>query len=426
MLKEIITVVGLGYVGLPLAVLSAKKGYPTYGLERSADKVERINRGENFLQDEFLSECFKAGMVSASSDPAIVKESDIIIVCVPTPVDKQYNPDLGPVRSAIKAIIENIHPEKRPLVIIESTINPGVCEEVVEPMFSEAGLTEGKHYDLAHCPERINPGDPKWNVTNIPRVVGAKNPHGLKRAVTFYESILDAHVRPMKSLKEAEAAKVVENSFRDINIAFVNELARSFDALGIDVTDVIAGAATKPFAFMPHWPSCGVGGHCIPVDPYYLIERAKQAGFDHRFLRTARAINNGMPAYAVELLQDKLNDVGLPMNGTHVGVLGIAYKANVNDVRESPAIPIIELLKKHKCVVHTYDPFITEKSTEASLEALLEKSTAILLVTNHREFVEMDVKFLQKHGIKAIVDGKNCLDKTAIEKLGIVYKGIGR
>ncbi len=424
--KEIVTVVGLGYVGLPLAVLAAKKGFTTQGLEQNTEKVDLVNRGENFLQDEFLKEHFQAGMVKASVKPAILKKSDIIIVCVPTPVDAQYNPDLGPVRGAVEAIANNITLEKKPLIIIESTINPGVCEEVVEPLLREAGFKEGKHYDLAHCPERINPGDPKWNVTNIPRVVGAANPKGLKRAVAFYEAILDATVRPMKSLREAEAAKVVENSFRDINIAFVNELARSFDALGIDVVDVIAGAATKPFAFMPHWPSCGVGGHCIPVDPYYLIERAKKAGFDHRFLRTARMINNAMPNYTVELLQDKLNDVGLPMNGTAVGVLGIAYKANVNDVRESPAIPIIREIKKHKATVLTYDPYIPKQSTEKSLESLLKKSTALVLVTNHKIFTDIDPQVFQKYGIKVIIDGKNCLNKTAIEKLGILYKGIGR
>lgn len=424
--KEIVTVVGLGYVGLPLAVLSAKNGYVTQGLEHSAEKVELVNHGENFLQDEFLKENFTSGMVKASTKPVILKKSDILIVCVPTPVDAQYNPDLRPVREAIEAITKNIDRKKRPLVIIESTINPGVCEEVVEPIMREAGFKEGRDYDLAHCPERINPGDPKWNVTNIPRVVGAKNPRGLKRAVSFYKSILEASVRPMKSLKEAEAAKVVENSFRDINIAFVNELARSFDALGIDVVDVIAGAATKPFAFMPHWPSCGVGGHCIPVDPYYLIERAKQAGFDHRFLRTARMINNGMPEYTVELLQDKLNEIGLPMNGTNVGILGIAYKADVNDVRESPAIPIIRHIKRYKANVFTYDPYLLKQSTEKSLESLLKRSTALVLVTNHKMFVDIDPRVFQKNGIKVIIDGKNCLDKTAIEKLGITYKGIGR
>lgn len=424
--KSVVTVIGLGYVGLPLAVLAAKKGYETHGLEREQKKADLVSDGKNFLQDEFLEENFKAGMVQATTEPSVLKQSDIIIVCVPTPVDKQYNPDLGPVRSAVRSIAENMDPKRKPLVIIESTINPGVCEEVVEPIFRDAGFTVNTDYALAHCPERINPGDPKWNVTNIPRVVGATDGDGLKRAAAFYEDILDAPVRPMKSIREAEAAKVVENSFRDINIAFVNELAKSFDALGIDVVDVIKGAATKPFAFMPHWPSCGVGGHCIPVDPYYLIERAKQAGFDHRFLRNARAINNSMPSYAMELMQDKLNDLGLPMNGTRIGVLGIAYKADVNDVRESPAIDIIKELKKHKAEVLTYDPFILEQSTEKSLEDILEKSEAIILVTNHSEFVKADPKLFQKHGVKAIVDGKNCLDKEAFEKLGILYKGIGR
>lgn len=424
--KQIVTVIGLGYVGLPLAVLSAKKGYETYGLEREQKKATLVNQGKNFLQDEFLAENFTANTVKAETRPDMLKKSDIIIVCVPTPVDDEYNPDLGPVRDAVQTIAENIRPDRKPLVIIESTINPGVCEEVVEPLLRKAGLKVNKDYELAHCPERINPGDKKWNVTNIPRVVGATNAEGLKRAVVFYEDILDASVRPMKSIREAEAAKVVENSFRDINIAFVNELAKSFDAMGIDVVDVIKGAATKPFAFMPHWPSCGVGGHCIPVDPYYLIKRAKQAGFDHRFLRNARAINNSMPAYAVELLQDKLNDLKLPMNGTRVGILGIAYKADVGDVRESPAIDIIKALKAHKTDVLTYDPFLPSDSSEKSLEEILKKSQAIILVTNHSEFVKADPRLFQKHGVRAIVDGKNCLDREAFEKLGIVYKGIGR
>lgn len=426
MRKETVTVVGLGYVGLPLAALSAKKGYTVNGIENNTQKIEFINRGENFLQDEFLDENFSAGMVKATDKPTILKKSDIILVCVPTPVDKKYNPDLGPVCNATETIVKHMDPKKRPLVVIESTVNPGVCEEIVEPIFSKAGFKEGRDYDLAHCPERINPGDPKWNVSNIPRVVGAKNPKGLKRAVAFYESILDAAVRPMKSLKEAEAAKIVENAFRDINIAFVNELARSFDILGIDVIDVIKGASTKPYCFMPHWPSCGVGGHCIPVDPYYLIERAKQANFDHKFLRTARTINNAMPEYTVELMQDLLNNLALPMNGTHVGVLGVAYKANVGDLRESPAVPIIKFLKHHKAVVHTFDPYLAEHSTEKSIDTLLKKCVALILVTNHQEFLKIDPKTFRKYGIKAIVDGKNALDKEAIEKLGIVYKGIGR
>ncbi|MDP1883936.1 MAG: nucleotide sugar dehydrogenase, partial [Candidatus Moranbacteria bacterium] len=296
----------------------------------------------------------------------------------------------------------------------------------VKPLFEEAGLKVGKDVFIAHCPERINPGDPKWNVTNIPRVVGSFDKQGLATAVKFYESIVDGAIRPMKSIREAEAVKIVENSFRDINIAFVNELAKSFDKLGIDVKDVVLGASTKPFAFMPHFPSCGVGGHCIPVDPYYLIERAKKSGFDHKFLKIAREINNSMPSYTVELLQDALNELRLPMKGTKIGVLGISYKANVDDTRESPTFKILALLGEHGVKYDTHDPHILKGSTIKTLPALLKKVDALIIATDHKEFKEIDPRIFKRNGIKVIIDGKNCLDKDAIKKLGIIYKGIGR
>jgi UDP-N-acetyl-D-glucosamine dehydrogenase len=424
--NAIVGVVGLGYVGLPLAVLSAVKGYTVIGIERDEEKVRLVNEGVNFLQDEFLETRFQKGMVRATSDASALSECDIILVCVPTPVDKLYNPDLGPVRGAVSAIINHFDVGKKPLVVIESTINPGVCEEVVEPIFREAGFEVGTHYELSHCPERINPGDPKWHVENIPRVVGSFTSSGRDRSVAFYESILDAPVRPMKSVREAEATKIMENSFRDINIAFVNELAKSFTKLGIDITDVIAGAATKPFAFMPHWPSCGVGGHCIPVDPYYLIERAKRSGFDHKFLKLAREINNSMPEYTVEILQDLLNEVPLPMNGTRVALLGLAYKANVGDKRESPSEKILELLRKHKADVATYDPFLPEESTVNSLEEALSGAKAVVIATNHSTFTQLTPSDFQKNGILCVMDGKNCLDKTTFDESDILYRGIGR
>jgi nucleotide sugar dehydrogenase len=297
---------------------------------------------------------------------------------------------------------------------------------VVEPIFREAGFKVGQDYYLAHCPERINPGDPKWNVTNIPRVVGAFTKQGLKLATEFYESIVDAAIRPMRSIREAEAVKIVENSFRDINIAFVNELARSFALMNIDVKDVIRGAATKPFAFMPHYPSCGVGGHCIPVDPYYLIERAKKTGFDHKFLRVAREINNGMPKYTVELLEGALNEVKMPMNGTKVGILGVAYKANVDDIRESPSVKIMEMVKNKKAQMYVFDPHIPSASNVKSLDELLKKSDALILVTDHDEFKKIDPKVLKKNKIKVLVDGKNLFERSDIEKAGVVYRGIGR
>jgi nucleotide sugar dehydrogenase len=423
--KKVVAVVGLGYVGLPLAVRTREKGYPVIGFDTNENKIALLQQGKSPIKDAFLEENLPQYPFDATNDPKKLALANIVLICVPTPVDEMFHPDLTPVIAAATMIAAAV--KKGTLVVLESTVNPGVSEEIVRPIFEKAGFTIGKDIYLAHCPERINPGDLKWNVTNIPRVVGSFDKTGLDMAHAFYASIVDGEIRKMKSIREAEAVKIVENSFRDINIAFVNELARSFDVLNIDVKDVILGAATKPFAFMAHYPSCGVGGHCIPVDPYYLIERAKQSGFDHKFLKIAREINNGMPAYTVELLQDALNTVKLPLNGTHIGVLGLAYKANIDDLRESPALKVIEHLKKHLAKVHTFDPYVKHLSTTKSLEALLKKSQALVLVTDHKDFKELlTPTFLKKHGIKVIIDGKNCLDKKTFAKAGILYKGIGR
>lgn len=424
--KETVGVVGLGYVGLPLAVRAREKGYDVLGFDLDESKNARINAGKSPIEDRYLSDMLPRYPFLAASDPKLLKKADIVLICVPTPVDELHNPDLTPVIGAVSVVADNL--KKGALVVLESTVNPGVSEEIVAPIFEKAGFRIGRDVFIAHCPERINPGDEVWNVTNIPRVVGSFDRIGLRRALDFYRSIVDGEIRPMKSIREAEAVKVVENSFRDINIAFVNELARSFDKLGIDVKDVILGASTKPFSFMPHFPSCGVGGHCIPVDPYYLIERAKRAGFDHKFLRLAREINNDMPNYTVEILQDALNSVKIPLNGTTVGVLGIAYKANIDDVRESPSVQIIEHLKRHGANVETFDPHIPAQSSAKSLDAILKKSAALILATDHREFKDaITPALLKKHKIKVFIDGKNAFaDKVAFKKAGIVYKGIGR
>lgn len=422
--KKTVCVIGLGYVGLPLAVQSALKGYTVYGLDNDKEKIKKINSGKSPIKEEFLDINLLKVNIHATTDAGVIKKCDISIVCVPTPVDEKKIPDLSPVKGAIESIIKNF--KKGQLVIIESTINPGVCEEIVEPMFATAGYKVNKDYYLAHCPERINPGDSKWNVTNINRVVGAFDKKGLQAAADFYENIVDGQIMQMSSIREAEAVKIVENSFRDINIAFVNELAKSFDKLGIDVVEVIKGAATKPFSFMAHWPSCGVGGHCIPVDPYYLIERAKLSGFDHEFMKIARKINLSMPNYTIELLQDALNEIKMPLNGTTVGVLGLSYKANVSDLRESPVKELLKLLKKNKATALVFDPFVLEKSTVKSLSELFKKSDVILLATDHNEFKKINPSDLKKNKVRVVIDGKNCLDKEAIKKAGIIYKGIGR
>ncbi len=423
--KKTVAVVGLGYVGLPLAVRSVERGYAVIGFDTDQRKIAALKKKKSPIEDSYLIENIPKFPFEATDEPRKLKAADIVLICVPTPVDSSFYPDLEPVISACELIAKN--GKRGALVVLESTVNPGVSEEIMKPIFEKHGFAVGKDIFLAHCPERINPGDKKWNVTNIPRVVGSFDAKGLSLALAFYRSIVDGEIRPMKSIREAEAVKIVENSFRDINIAFVNELARSFEVLDIDVKDVIQGAATKPFSFMAHYPSCGVGGHCIPVDPYYLIERAKRSGFDHRFLKIAREINNAMPAHTVELLQDELNGIKLPLNGTRVGVLGIAYKADVDDLRESPAEKIIGHLKARGAKVETYDPHILRLSSCASLEALLRKSDALILATDHAEFKEnLTPSLMKQYGIRIIVDGKNCLDKAAFKKAGIIYRGIGR
>lgn len=421
---EQICVIGLGYVGLPLAVRCVERGYAVTGYDMNEQKVKLINAGKSPIEEKFLEDNLPKFKFEASTDEKIMANADILIICVPTPVDKNYYPDLRPVEGAVNAVIRNF--KKGALVILESTVNPGVSEEVIRPLFEKAGFKVGKDVFISHCPERINPGDKKWNVTNIPRVVGSFDAKGLAKTVKFYESIVDAKIRPMNSIREAEAVKIVENSFRDINIAFVNELAKSFEKLGIDVKNVILGASDKPYAFMAHFPSCGVGGHCIPVDPYYLIERAKKSGFDHEFLKIARKINNSMPSHTVWLLQDALNEISKPIKDTRIGVLGISYKANVDDVRESPSIPIQKILREKKAKLEVFDPHILKESSVKTLEELLKKSEALVIVTDHNEFTALDPKIFKKYGIRVIIDGKNCLDKDAIKKLGIVYRGIGR
>lgn len=420
-----VSIIGLGYVGLPLAVRAKEKGYHVIGFDIDKEKVNILKRGEHIFKDDFLKENLLKYPFKVTNNPKDIASADIHIICVPTPVDAAHHPDLGPVTSACETVAT--HCKKGALVVLESTVNPHVSEEVIKPIFEKHGFTVGKDIFISHCPERINPGDIKWNVTNIPRVVGSFDKKGLDMSLQFYRHIVDADIRPMKTIREAEAVKILENSFRNINIAFVNEIARSFDKLDIDVKDVIQGAATKPFAFMAHYPSCGVGGHCIPVDPHYLVERAKESGFNHQFLKLAIETNDDMPVYAVERLQDALNENRMPMKDTVIGVLGLAYKANVDDLRESPSFKIIDHLKTHHCKIETFDPYVKDKSSVKSLEALLKKSQALIVATDHREFKEsLTPALLKKYGIKVIVDGKNCLGKDAFKKAGIIYKGIGR
>lgn len=421
-MTQTVAVVGLGYVGLPLALLVSKKGYGVIGIDVDASKVEQINARRAPFTDAAIETELQTTKLNAYTEFSQLAQADIIIVCVPTPIDGESLPDLSILQAACRQITK--HLSKGRLLIIESTINPGVCDEIVLPILEADGKRCGRDFYLAHCPERINPGDPDWDVSNIPRVVGGYDKISLYEAVNFYQSILDAPVKPMDSLKEAEAVKVVENSFRDINIAFVNELAMSFAKLGIDVVNVIDGAATKPFSFMPHYPGAGVGGHCIPVDPYYLIEYAKQQGFNHTFLRTARRVNKAMPSFVVEQLLESIDQAKLLPAKTRVAVLGLSYKPDVGDLRESPSLEIIKLLGEEGLEVVTYDPYIA--STTGSLDEALKKSQAVIVATAHQEFLDLKPKALDKTAIQIVIDGRNCLDKPSFQGSQLIYHGIGR
>jgi nucleotide sugar dehydrogenase len=315
----------------------------------------------------------------------------------------------------------------RSVLVVESTIYPGTVEEVVVPILQKQKFDAYKNdVYLAHCPERIDPGNKFWTIENLPRVVGGITKEATEKAANFYRSIIKAAVTEASNVKTAEAAKIMENTFRDVNIAFVNEMAQSFDKAGIDIMEVIKVASTKPFAFMAHYPGVGVGGHCIPVDPYYLIEKARQIGFNHRFLSLAREINREMPHYTVSLLESEMKKLKKQIKGSNVGVLGLAYKANVDDVRESPAFEVINILTVKGANVYVYDPHVGKGSNVNDLDELLKNSDYVILVTDHAEFKQMDLEILRKNKIHIVIDGRNCLDKEKIKLMGILYRGIGR
>ncbi len=423
-----IAVVGLGYVGLPLALVSAKKGYKVTGIDTQEKKITMLKSRTSPIPDVHIQKLLQeipADAIEFTSDFNAISDTSIIIICVPTPVYGNHTPNLEPVENASRSV--GAYLKKDQLVILESTVNPGVSEEVVIPILEKAsGLIAGKDFYIAHCPERINPGDSKWNVENISRVVGSLEEIGLERAYNFYKSIISGEVRKMGSLKEAEAVKIVENSFRDINIAFVNELAMSFSRLGIDVMNVIKGAATKPFGFLSHFPGCGVGGHCIPVDPYYLIDYAEKNGFFHQFLSLARRINNHMPEFTVEQLALACNDAKKVLNGSEVAVLGLAYKPGISDCRESPSFEIIKHLKEAGANVRVYDPYVPDLQTVSSIDEALKDASYAVIATAHPEFRSLTPSYFSDAGIEIVVDGCNCLPKDDFVKAGIVYRGIGR
>ena len=421
-----VSVIGLGYVGLPLALAIVKsKKYIVVGYDISEKQVKKILEKECPITDEKAQEDLKELELHATTNEKEIEGSDYYIICVPTPVLDDYTPDYTPVINATTTISKYL--KKGETVILESTVNPGTCEEILLPILEKgSGLKAGKDFNIAMCPERINPGDPKWSVYNIPRNIGSLIPSKTKEVAYFYRSFLEGNINEVSSIKIAEATKIVENTFRDINIAYVNELAKSFDVMGIDLIETLKAASNKPFSFMVHWPSRGVGGHCIAVDPYYLIKRAAQSGFDHKFLKMAREVNNSMPKYTVLRLQDALNEIKLPVNGTKISLLGLSYKEDIADLRESPCLEIMDILKNMGADLCIYDPYVKDMSNVETLDDALDKCSAVVISTAHRVFGDLTQEICKRDNILVVIDGMNKLDKEKIIKSGKIYRGIGR
>jgi UDP-N-acetyl-D-glucosamine dehydrogenase len=384
-------IVGLGYVGLPLAMEFAKAGFSVTGIDIHERKVSGINSGESHIQDVATAEV--AGMVAqgrlrATTDFRAVAELDTINICVPTPLRKTKDPDMSFIVSACQAIRQYIHPGM--LIILESTTYPGTTEELLLPMLQEGSdLQAGRDFFLCFSPERVDPGNANFQTSNIPKVVGGITPECTRMGVQFYSQALKTVV-PVSSTQVAEMVKLLENTFRMINIGLVNEIALMCDRMGVDIWEVIEAAATKPFGFMPFFPGPGLGGHCIPIDPFYLSWKTRQAGIEARFIELAGYINGQMPHFVVDKIQNALNNCSKPLKGSHVHVLGVAYKRNIDDVRESPALDIMHLLGRKGARVTYSDPFVAKLHVEglgecvsADQERAVNEADCVVIVTDH-------------------------------------------
>ena len=460
-MDKVISVIGLGYVGLPLACLCAKKGFHTIGLDTNRDAVDLLSQGKSHIKDEEVERLLKEATLSGNFFPTVDKnqlsKASIYLICVPTPINKAKEPDLTPLLGSVETITPFL--SKGDLVVVESTVFPGTCEEVVAPLIKElTGLSCQSDISLVHCPERVNPGDAFWTSENIPRVIGGMDAVGTRRAADFYSAILGGPVinvrdvreslRPkfsvnslgelqsknlpigavtmMRSIRDAEAVKAMENTVRDVNIAFVNELAKISDVLGLDVVDIIDGMSTKPFGKGPYYPGAGVGGHCIAVDPEWLKAASIKAGYMPELIQLSRDTNNSMPDYTVQLLQDGLNEIGLPIKGAKVAVLGVAYKRNVDDPRESPFFEIRDILMEKGALVSVYDSWVDSENTHKSIDDAIEDCVALVLVTDHSDMVEEFFNnLLDYQSLRVLVDGRNALTKEAMPP-SLKYFGIGR
>ena len=415
-----LTVVGLGYVGLPLAYEASRSGMRVFGLDTNPSVVERLSKGESHIDDidsDQLSLMINAGF-SPTVEPDCISDSEVVLICVPTPLDDDGTPDIGHIEAAAQVISQHLRPGS--LVVLESTTYPGTTEDIVRPILeSGSGLTAGTDFCLSYSPERIDPGNAEWGLRNTPKVVGGLTPACTERAVRFYTQIVDTVV-PTVGLREAEFAKLLENTYRHVNIALMNEMAVFCHELGIDLWEAIEAAKSKPFGFEAFYPGPGVGGHCIPIDPNYLSWLVRSVGYRFRFVELAEEISDRMPAYVAKRAQDALNFARKSVNGSVILLLGVTYKANVSDQRETPARPLAALLRKMGAEVRFFDPFVDvfivngeELAGEPNLGEAIAAADLVVLLQAHDEILESEILGTAEH----ILDTRGVLTGGNVERL---------
>jgi UDP-N-acetyl-D-glucosamine dehydrogenase len=410
--KAVLGVIGLGYVGLPLAVEKAKSGYKTIGFDIQINKVEMVNKGINYIGDvisEDLMTIVKSGMLRATSNFSEVANADAVCIAVPTPLDEHQQPDISYVKASAESIVPYMH--KDMLIVLESTTYPGTTEELLKPILEKSGLKCGVDFYLAFSPERVDPGNLIYKTKNTPKVVGGVTKKCTDIAALMYENILEAPVHKVSSPAIAEMEKILENTYRNINIGLVNELAILCEKMGINIWEVIDAAKSKPYGFQAFYPGPGLGGHCIPLDPYYLSWKAREFGFHTSMIESSMMINDRMPEYCAERSTKILNRFKKAVNGANILILGVAYKQDIEDYRESPAIEVINELEKLGALVDFYDPYVAEYKEHGKIKAglndlsseMLKKADLVLITTAH---TKVDYDFVQQNS-KFIFDTKN-------------------
>jgi len=422
-----IAVIGLGYVGLPLAVEQAKAGFSVIGIDRNAERVAMVNQGENYIPDvliDDLAAVVSEGRLKAVQDFSAVGGVDILMICVPTPLDKNKQPDTRYIEGVVDLSLPHLHSGQ--LVVLESTTYPGTTEEVILPRIESRGMKVGQDIYLAFSPERVDPGNPNYKTKNTPKVVGGVSPTCTTMAKALYEQVIEAEVFAASSPRVAEMTKLLENVFRIVNISLVNELALLCEKMGIDIWEVIEAAKTKPFGFMPFYPGPGLGGHCIPLDPFYLSWKAKEYDFTTRFIELAGQISDAMPYYVAHRVLELLNKRGKPLKGANVLLVGLAYKRDVDDPRQSPAVKIARLLEKQGATLSYHDPYIPQIDQEDLIltskpltAELLAAQDIVLISTGHSN---IDYRTVVDHA-SLVFDTRNATQGIVSPK--IVRLGVG-